>query len=197
MVQGGDPESKNAPAERSLGQGGPGYTIEAEILYPKYFHKKGALAAARMGDQTNPQRRSSGSQFYLVQGNVYSQQEIAQIEQGVRQRQGQAIVNRYAEPHIEAFVRMQATNDTVGINRLRGEIMQAAAAELEALNAYRLPEQIREAYTTVGGTPHLDDAYTVFGEVIEGLDIIDKIAEVATNAQARPLQDVVMKIRVL
>ena len=197
MIQGGDPDSKDAPPERSLGMGGPGYTIDAEIVYPKYFHKKGALAAARTGDQSNPQRRSSGSQFYIVQGQVYTHPEVDQIEQAAIQRQGQMVVNRYAQPHIEKFVSMQAANDTEGIQKLQEQVLAEAANELEALRSYKIPTQMREAYTTVGGTPHLDEAYTVFGEVVEGLEIIDKIANVETNAQNRPLQDVVMKMRVV
>jgi len=146
MIQGGDPESKNAEPGKSLGTGGPGYTVDAEIVYPKCFHKKGALAAARMGDQINPEKKSSGSQFYIVQGNVYSNEQIDMLEQ----RQNTKFSN-----------------------------------------------EIREAYTTVGGTPHLDDAYTVFGEVIEGLDVIDKIAAVKTGRQDRPVENVTMKMKIV
>ncbi len=145
MIQGGDPSSKNAAAGQPLGSGGPDYTIQAEIV-PGLFHKKGALAAARLGDQANPERRSSGSQFYIVQGRVWTPEELDQMEQ----QRGQAFS----------------------------------------------PEQ-RQAYTTIGGTPHLDAGYTVFGEVVQGLDVVDKIASVQTAPGDRPVQDVAMKIELL
>lgn len=145
MIQGGDPASKNASPEKALGNSGPGYTLPAEIN-PKYFHKKGALAAARQGDQVNPKKESNGSQFYIVQGRKVSEEELNLFQ-----------------------------------NRS---------------NIKMSPEQIK-AYTTIGGTYHLDGSYTVFGEVIEGLDVIDKIAAVKTNKMDRPLQDVKMTIKVI
>ena len=137
MIQGGDPDSKDAPVGKHLGAGGPGYTLPAEIL-PKYFHKKGALAAARLGDQGNPMRRSSGSQFYIVQGKVVPESELKAY-------------SRYG------FVFSD--------------------------------EQIK-TYSTIGGTPTLDAQYTVFGEVVEGLDVIDKIAKVEKDKSDRPVEDV-------
>jgi cyclophilin family peptidyl-prolyl cis-trans isomerase len=145
MIQGGDPNSKDAQPGQPLGTGGPDYTIQAEIV-PGLFHKKGALAAARMGDQMNPERRSSGSQFYIVQGRVWTQEELDRMEQ----QRGQAFS----------------------------------------------PEQ-RQAYTTIGGTPHLDAGYTVFGEVVEGLEVVDMIAAVQTGPGDRPVQNVAMKIELL
>jgi cyclophilin family peptidyl-prolyl cis-trans isomerase len=146
MVQGGDPESKDAPEGKMLGNGGPGYTLPAEIV-PKYFHKKGALAAARTGDQTNPQRRSSGSQFYIVQGKTYTDMQMDGMERQM----------------FTTFSKAQ-----------------------------------RDAYATVGGVPHLDAQYTVFGEVIEGLEIVDAIAGVETGKNDRPVEDVkVIKMTVV
>lgn len=146
MIQGGDPESKDAPEGKALGNGGPGYTLPAEIV-PKYFHKKGALAAARTGDQTNPQRRSSGSQFYIVQGKKYTDMQMDGMEKQM----------------FTTFTDAQ-----------------------------------RDAYATVGGVPHLDAQYTVFGEVIEGLEIVDIIAGVETGKNDRPVEDVkVIKMTVV
>jgi cyclophilin family peptidyl-prolyl cis-trans isomerase len=146
MIQGGDPESKDAPAEKMLGNGGPGYTLPAEIT-PKYFHKKGALAAARTGDQTNPQRRSSGSQFYIVQGKSYTDMQLDSMEK-------------------QLFTTF--TDDQ------------------------------RDAYTTTGGVPHLDAQYTVFGEVVEGLSIVDSIAGVEVGKNDRPVADVkIIKMTVI
>lgn len=139
MIQTGDPNSKSSQPGQSLGNGGPGYTIPAEF-YPQYFHKKGALAAARLGDQVNPQKESSGSQFYIVQGQLYNDSQL--------------------------------------------DAMVSAGKHLPFSTAQRL------AYTTIGGTPHLDNAYTVFGEVVEGLDIVDKISEVPTDQRNRPISDI-------
>jgi cyclophilin family peptidyl-prolyl cis-trans isomerase len=145
MIQGGDPQSKNAQPGQPLGSGGPGYTIPAEFN-PTLIHKKGALSAARLGDQMNPQKASSGSQFYIVQGKTASAQEL----QNMSMRTG-----------------VQYT-----------------------------PEQAA-AYAQVGGTPFLDMQYTVFGEVVEGLDVIDKIAAVRTAPGDRPLEDVKFSIKVV
>lgn len=143
MIQAGDPESRNAPAGKPLGNGDPGYTVPAEFN-PSLFHKKGVIAAARMGDNVNPQKASSGSQFYLVQGKKFTDADLDNIETG----------------------------------RLGGA---------------KIPADQREVYKTTGGTPHLDRNYTVFGEVINGLEVIDKIAGVATSRGSdrdRPVQDV-------
>jgi cyclophilin family peptidyl-prolyl cis-trans isomerase len=138
MIQAGDPGSRNALPDAQLGSGGPGYTLPAEII-PKYFHKFGALSAARIGDNFNPQRRSSGSQFYIVQGKTYTAQELTSFESG--------------------------------------------------LNTNWTEEQIK-AYTTIGGTPHLDAQYTVFGELIEGFEVLTKIASVKTGVGDRPIENV-------
>ena len=145
MIQGGDPDSKNAQPGQMLGNGGPGYTLPAEFV-PELIHKRGALAAARLGDQQNPERQSSGSQFYLVQGKLWTDQEMDMIEQ---QR---------------------------GIKLT--------------------PEQ-REIYKKQGGVPFLDTQYTVFGEVVEGLEVIDKIAATQTAPGDRPLKDVKMTVKVV
>ena len=143
MIQSGDPASKDAPAGKPLGGGGPGYTVPAE-LRPNLFHKKGALAAARMGDDVNPEKRSSGSHFYIVQGKVFNNHQLDSIEKA----------------------------------RLKG---------------YHIPDEHRQVYQRTGGTPQLDQQYTVFGEVIRGLEIVDKIAATPTSAgpdRDRPLKDI-------
>ncbi|HRI01043.1 MAG TPA: peptidylprolyl isomerase [Saprospiraceae bacterium] len=145
MIQGGDPDSKNAVAGKNLGSGGPGYTVDAEFN-PKFIHKKGALAAARTGDQINPQKKSSGSQFYIVQGTKQS---------------------------------------------------EAALSRMEDQKGIKYSEAQKKAYMEMGGTPFLDMEYTVYGEVIDGLDVIDKIAATKTQRGDRPEQDVKMKMVVL
>jgi len=139
MIQTGDPDSKNARSDQHLGTGGPSYTLPAEIV-PGLIHKKGAVAAARQGDTVNPEKRSSGSQFYIVQGNILTNAQLDAME--------------------------------------------------KSLQHPVFTPQERQVYTTTGGTPHLDYSYTVFGEVIEGLDIVDKIASVATSQGNRPKSDV-------
>ncbi len=197
MIQGGDPQSRDAAPSARLGAGDPGYKIDAEILYPQFFHKKGALAAARQGDQGNPQKRSSGSQFYIVHGKVFSPEELEQMERAMADRQYQMMMMRYMEPFRQQFMALQQAGDREGFQALMQKISEDAAAEVEAMPAFQFSDAQREAYTTIGGTPQLDGEYTVFGEVIEGLDVIDQIAAVETGSMDRPVQDVKMKIKLI
>ena len=146
MLQGGDPHSVAAKQGQRLGSGGPGYTLKAEFS-PALFHKKGAIAAARTGDSVNPEKRSSGSQFYIVQGRPLSIDELMILEQ---------------------------------------RKMHTPFTEVEV-----------EAYTTIGGTPHLDGSYTVFGEVVEGMELIDSICNAPTDPYDGPLEDIVYTITVI
>lgn len=190
MVQTGDPESRNAPKGKALGAGDPSYTIEAEILCPKHFNKRGALAAARTGDQVNPERRSSGSQFYVVTGRKFTDGQLDQMERQLKMQKMQDIFNGLAREHHDSIMAMRRNRDQAGLQALQEEL----AAQTEKIAADQCitgltPEQ-REAYKTVGGAPHLDGAYTVFGEVVSGMDTIDKIEGVATDGNDRPLEDV-------
>lgn len=145
MIQGGDPNSRNAKPGQALGDGGLGYTVPAEFVAGLY-HKKGALAAARQSDQVNPEKRSSACQFYIVQGNTWDAARLKMVEQ----RSG------------KSFTAEQAN-----------------------------------VYATLGGTPFLDGDYTVFGEVVEGMEVIDKIAAVPCGQMDRPIEDVKMKMSIL
>ncbi len=145
MIQGGDPASKNAVPGELLGEGDLGYTVEAEFMPDLHYHRRGALAAAREGDDVNPSKASSACQFYIVWGKVYTKEQLESYMEWYKQRTGKEL------------------NVT--------------------------PEQF-EAYTTVGGTPHLDGGYTVFGEVVKGLEVIETIQNVKCDGNDRPLRDV-------
>ena len=189
MIQTGDPESKNAAPGKMLGAGGPGYNIDAEIVYPAHFHKYGALAAARQGDQVNPERRSSGSQFYIVTGKAYNDSTLAQMEQRAQQMQVKEIFDRLASERRDSIMAMRRNRDMMGLQALQDELVKMAQAEAQAHPALLTAEQ-REAYKTVGGAPHLDGQYTVFGEVVEGLDVVRKIEAAPTDPRDRPKEDI-------
>lgn len=198
MIQGGDPDSKGAAQGKQLGAGDVGYTIPAEFVYPKYYHKKGALAAARQGDQVNPEKRSSGCQFYIVQGKKLTDAEIKQMEYNLL---GQAKESRFYEIVRERSAEIQKLRmekNQAGLNNLQSEIVAQLEDEFkDKASQYVMSDEMKEVYKTVGGTPFLDNAYTVFGEVVEGLEVIDKIAAVETAPGDRPKSDVKMKIKVI
>ncbi|MGB3948026.1 MAG: peptidylprolyl isomerase [Bacteroidia bacterium] len=198
MIQGGDPDSKNAPAQMELGNGGPGYTIPAEFR-SELFHKKGVLAAARDSDLENPSQASAGSQFYIVQGKVFNDSLLqVQAKRITRLKLYNRIVNKKENAQLiekhKFFSEQKQTDSTKHINDIINKQVDAALAN-EPLHAFS-QEQIK-TYKTIGGTPHLDGSYTIFGEVIEGLEVIDAIAKQKTDKNDRPISDVRMKIRII
>lgn len=193
MIQGGDPDSKGAPSGKRLGTGGPDYTLEAEIK-DGLFHKRGALAAARQGDEVNPERRSSGSQFYIVWGQVYKEGQLRQFSKQLKMQRMQEIFNGLAAEHRDEIMQMRRERNRVALQELQDKL--AAEAETRAAEYAGLTDEQLKIYSTVGGTPHLDGQYTVFGEVEEGLDVVEMIQNSATAGDDRPMDDITMNISV-
>lgn len=193
MIQAGDPDSKGAPKGQMLGSGDVGYTVPAEFVYPQLFHKKGALAAARQGDNVNPEKASSGCQFYIVTGRVFNDSTLQAMEEQKTQNKFTSVFNSLAQKHMKEIYQLRRNNDQEGLMNLQDSIFGETQKLLADEPAFKFTEEQRQAYTTVGGTPHLDGEYTVFGEVIEGMDVVDEIQQVATNASDRPDEDIVIK----
>lgn len=190
MVQAGDPESKNAEKGVQLGAGGPGYTIPAEFVYPKYFHKRGALSAARQADQVNPERKSSGSQFYIVTGKTYNKYELQDLEKQLRQKQGQGIFDRLVAQNMDSIMKMQMAGDNDGIMKLQEELNAKTNEIFNEQGPFKFTEEQVDAYMSDGGTPFLDNDYTVFGEVIDGMKAVYKIEQAGTDMNDRPRKDI-------
>ena len=198
MIQAGDPDSRNAAPGQHLGAGGPDYKIDAEIVYPKHFHKRGALAAARQGDQVNPLKQSSGSQFYVVTGRKVSEGEMTQLENSLKNKQLQRIFNNLALAHRDSIIAMQRNGDSAGLKALQDTLIKQTEAEAAKQGTPAVTDEMRQAYTTVGGAPHLDGDYTVFGEVVSGMDVIEKIEKAETDRADRPKEDVrIISMKVL
>lgn len=194
MVQGGDVTSKDAPMSKQLGAGDLGYTVPAEFVYPKYFHKKGALSAARTGDEVNPEKESSASQFYIVTGKVYKDAELAQMEKQKEGRLKQSIFARLQKENSATIKAAYQSGDKAELAIIRDTLVGKTEMEAEKRkDETKLTPEQREAYKTIGGVPFLDNEYTVYGEVTEGLDVVDAIQNVKTNRQDRPLENVVIE----
>ncbi len=188
MIQAGDPKTKQAEKDAAYGEGDTGYTIPAEFV-SKHFHKKGALAAARMGDDENPTKESSGSQFYIVQGKIFSPEQLAQLISNKNERLKSNIFNKLIT---EKAGKLMSEGIQVDYKKLSENLSDTLQHILSKTIMYSpTPEQV-QIYTTIGGTPHLDGDYTVFGEVIEGIDTVDEIAAVNTDKSDRPITNVVI-----
>ena len=190
MIQGGDPDSKNAPKGKMLGTGGPDYTIPAEFVYPQYFHKRGALSAARTGDEVNPEKESSGSQFYIVWGKTFKPAELKQMEHQMAMQQEQQVFNQLTREHHEEIMNLRRNRDRVGLQELQDKLIEQTKTTCKQQDKPTFTEEQIEVYTNVGGTPFLDNQYTVFGEVEEGLDIVERIQNCDTDRNDRPTEDV-------
>lgn len=195
MIQGGDPDSKGAPKGKQLGSGDAGYTLPSEIS-PALFHKRGALAAARLGDNVNPERRSSGCQFYIVWGKKYSQGELGQLARQMKMQAEQQVFNDLASARRQQVMELRRNRDQAGLMALQEELSAQTAAIVKEKGLGQLSEEQKSVYTTLGGTPFLDGQYTVFGEVESGLEVVAKIQEVSTDHGDRPVKDIAMKVSV-
>lgn len=194
MIQGGDPDSKGAPANKMLGTGGPGYTIPAEFVYPKYFHKRGALSAARQGDEVNPMRESSGSQFYIVWGKKYNDGELKQMERQMAMQQEQNVFNELVQQYRKEIMEMRRNRDQNALQSLQEKLIEETKKKCREMGTPLFTEEQKTAYKTIGGTPFLDNQYTVFGEVEAGLEIVEKIQNAETMQGDRPKKDISIRI---
>ena len=190
MIQTGDPDSKSARPGMVLGANDIGYTLKAEIV-PKYFHKRGVLAAAREADNINPERSSSGSHFYIVQGRIFTPDIIDEEIEKINNKRYTALFNRLQQACEGEILKYQLANDYEKLMQLNEKLSDTTRLLFDQVKLKLTGEQ-RAAYTTIGGSPHLDGEYTVFGEVIEGMEIVDSIAEQETDDNCRPLRDVVI-----
>lgn len=191
MIQGGDVTSKNAPMNKSLGAGDLGYTIPAEFVYPKYFHKKGALCAARTGDEVNPEKASSASQFYIVTGKVYRESDLKQIEKQLENALKQSIFARLQAEYRPKIMELYRSGNKEELAILRDTLIGKTELEAERRkDETKLTEEQKKTYTTIGGVPFLDNQYTVYGEVVEGVETVDAIQNAKTNKQDRPTENI-------
>ncbi len=201
MIQGGDPDSKTAKADKILGDGDLNYTVPAEFK-PELFHKKGMLCAARNGDDVNPEKASSACQFYIVQGKVFTDDLLKKVEYRINRPILRELTKQYLEktgnePIKADYERFTKDGKKDSLDLLKKKIDDLILPDYEKTTHYTFSEAQKNTYKTIGGTPHLDGTYTVYGEVVYGLSVIDKIANVSTGSNDRPIPDVRMTVKIL
>ena len=197
MIQAGDPQSKTASDTAFLGDGDVGYRIPAEFV-PGIFHKKGVLAAAREGDDVNPEKASSGCQFYIVTGKVFTEAKLINMENSMNDALRDYIFQKLRQAHAKELLALRKAGKIDELTALQDTLDAQARAMVEQEPAMKFSKQQIQAYTTVGGTPHLDGNYTVFGEVTEGMETVEQIQSVKTNSVDRPINNVrIIKATVL
>lgn len=201
MIQGGDPLSKRAKKGDTLGNGELGYTLPAEIN-PKLIHKKGTLCAAREGDDINPKFESSSCQFYIVKGSVKTPEDLKKAEERINKTRytnaARAVMKSEEGKLLKIqYDRFKSESKSDSAELTNKKIEALIKGEVEKKPVYTMSDLQKTAYSTIGGTPHLDGTYTVFGEVIEGIDVLDKISTVKTDGNNRPEKDVRMKMSLI
>jgi len=193
MIQGGDPNSKGAAPGASLGSGGPGHQVPAEFV-KSLFHEKGALSAARQPDNVNREKASSGSQFYIVQGKVIDEVALT-VDMNIL---GRACQQMFQQPKYDSlkqmFISIYQNEGPEAYSKKLVEMKDFIADVMKVKVTKDVAPERVTAYTTVGGAPHLDDEYTVFGKVIQGLEVVDKIADQPVDRRNRPSEDIIMLI---
>lgn len=198
MIQGGDPDSRTASPTDSLGNGDAGYTIPSEFKTPAFFHKKGALAAARMGDAENPLKASSGCQFYIVEGKTFSDAELDNMQTNKLRQQESTLFQEILKTKNDEVKKYRLERNQEKLDALRDSILLEVKNKILADSTYKFSDKQRTIYKTLGGTPHLDGNYTVFGEVTEGIEVVEKISKAKTGKMDRPKENIrILKMEVV
>lgn len=193
MIQGGDPAAIDVKKGIELSQTKLNYMIPAEIN-PKFYHKRGAVAAARKGGPSNPEKKSSASQFYIVQGEVYRPGQLDTMIVLINKQRKDMLLRQNLEAQKARLSELREKNDRETFNKVVAEVVAETDSIYEADYRFSLTDEQKKVYTTIGGYPSLDGDYTVFGEVVEGMEVVDKIAAVETDANDRPKQNITMKV---
>ncbi len=198
LIQGGSRSSRNAAPGKRIGYGDPDQTVDDEIL-PHYFHKKGALCAPRQPDEVNPFKQSDISQFYIVKGQIFTPGQLDTMELAVNRPIRMKLYNQLMTASVrEELKRLKEEKKVAEFRELAEKIKKDIDAEFHLQpGILEFSEEQRKAYTTVGGYPDLDGKYTIFGECIEGLEVIDRIASLKTDGNDRPVQDVKISVKVI
>lgn len=198
LIQGGSKSSRNAPPGKRIGYGSPEHTVDDEIV-PGHIHKKGALCAPRQPDEVNPFKQSDISQFYIVEGQVFTEGELDTMEMAVNRPIRQKIINEVFTPEIKAQLKqLKAEKKVEEFRAIADKVKSDIAARMKLNpNTLKFTAQQRKAYTTVGGYPDLDGKYTIFGECISGFDVIDKISKLKTDENNRPYTDVKITVKII
>jgi len=198
LIQGGSHSSRNAAPGKLIGYGDPDKTVDDEIL-PQFFHQKGSLCAPRQPDEVNPYKQSDISQFFIVKGKVYTEGELDTMEIAVNRPIRQKINARYLTPEIkETLKKLKAEKKVDEFRTIADEVKRQIDTDF-TLNPGKLifSKEQRKAYTSVGGYPDLDGKYTIFGECISGMEVINKIASLKTDENNRPLTDVKITVTII
>lgn len=190
MIQAGDPSAKDLPQGAPAGGGDVNWTVPAEIIYPKYFHKYGALAAARENDDVNPNKESSGCQFYIVTGTKWTEAKLMSKEKELNDVRQKEYFNKLVKESKDEVAKLRKNKDTVKLLELQDSLERKSEEMLKENPAIKITPEQEMIYSTIGGMPHLDNNYTVFGEVVEGMDIVEAISKVRTDRRNRPVDDI-------